>query len=212
MTFDFDATEKLNFFDALDLDETEHHILQNRDLTLQNCKYYASLNLPSQVNLMNVSSKFSVLHHNVRSLVKNGQLFKDFLANIGLTFSCMLITETWLRDVSVSVEIPNYSFYCSNRDNRRGGGVGIYVNNALNYITRPELGCMTSNLEGIAIEIQRCNDKNIVIVCLYRPPDGNLSEAMQTIQSVFDKLRRENKLCSLYWWRHECKSFGLHCE
>jgi len=193
MSSEFQIPEKLNFFDFLEAEEDEYEILRHRIVTLQSCKYFKENDISQQQVLFNQTNRFSLIHHNVRSLVKNGHKFKDFLASAGITFSCILVTETWLKDTVPATDIPNYTFNSANRNERNGGGVGIYVHKHADYHVRPDLCCMGHSLESIAIEITRQDGKNIIVVCYYRPPDGNLKEACKTIQNVLDKLRHENK-------------------
>ena len=62
-------------------------------------------------------------------------------------FSIISLTETWLNEQnSENFGLSNYNFVCSNRVNKRGGGLGIYVSNDLNYKLRPDLNI---NQDGI---------------------------------------------------------------
>ena len=130
--------DKFNLFDSLDLSEPEQELFQNRAATLDSCSFFSPLKLQDQEGLLRSADTFRLLHHNVRSLKKNGEKFKDFLYNTNVTFSAILISETWLRNAIPHPEITNYTFSGQNRQNRVGGGVGIYVNNALNFHVRKD--------------------------------------------------------------------------
>jgi hypothetical protein len=46
------------------------------------------------------------------------------------------ITETWLNDSNKdNFELDGYKFININRTNKRGGGVGLYIANELQYKT-----------------------------------------------------------------------------
>ena len=46
---------------------------------------------------------------------------------LGISESIISFTETWLNDKnSENVNLSNFDFICSNRENRKGGGVGFF--------------------------------------------------------------------------------------
>jgi len=102
---------QLKLFDLLDVEEGEYDLLINRANTLDNCRYYSPISLSTQNSYFQTPNVFRLLHHNVRSLVKNGETFKDFLHNANMSISAILVTETWLRDGVPITEIPNFSFF-----------------------------------------------------------------------------------------------------
>ena len=85
------------------------------------------------------SNCFSLLHLNIRSLPRNYDNFTRFLANVDSKFSIMGVTETWLKDSGYSLDIEGYDFIPNPRPSRIGGGVGIYVDNDLEFKLRPDL-------------------------------------------------------------------------
>ena len=199
-------TEKFDPFGYLDLDESEHEVLCHRIDTLDNCKYLTPFSIPAQHDsfkraaqngLPSLASKFTMLHHNVRSLAKNGEQFKDFLYNTGLSLSCILVTETWLNDSILPTSIPGFTLCHQNREGRIGGGVAIYLHSSLNFVRRDDLSCNSTIIESIFIEIERVDCKNIIVGCLYRPPEGSILQCNDEIEMLLDKLRTENKIIFL---------------
>ena len=185
-THDFQA--KLSLFDLLDADEGEKQLLQNRNHTLDTCTYYSPISLPTQHNYLKTSNTFQLLLHNVRSLVKNGETFKDFLSNANILPSTILVTETWLRDCVPPTVIPNYSFYGKNREGKMGGGVGIFVHNKNNCIERLDLIRNSAAMEHVSVELDRNSDINIIVSCIYRPPDTNFNQFITELQILLQKL------------------------
>ena len=59
---------------------------------------------------------------------------KECLSTLQISFDVIAISETWFqKDNAESLKIINFISYYTNRiDNKRGGGVAIYVNEALN--------------------------------------------------------------------------------
>ena len=168
-----DFQDKFSLFDLLDADEGQKQLLLNRNLTLDNCRYYSPISLPTQHNYLTTSNTFQLLLHNVRSLVKNGETFKDFLANANIFPSTILVTETWLRDCVPPTQIPQYSFCGRNREGKMGGGVGIFIHNTNNFKERLDLIRKSPSMEHISVELDRSSDKNMIISCIYTPPDTN---------------------------------------
>ena len=87
----------------------------------------------------------------------------------------MGITETWLRESSVeSNNIDGYRFISKCRDNRAGGGVGLYISNDLNTIVRSDLNFDdNSNTDALFIEINRNQECSVIVGVVYRAPDQN---------------------------------------
>lgn len=82
--------------------------------------------------------KFYVGHLNCQSIRPSPNSVKfDELKSIlsGSRFDIFAISETWLKPVvsSKAVSIPGYKFYRNDRENMRGGGVGVYVSNTIRH-------------------------------------------------------------------------------
>jgi hypothetical protein len=80
------------------------------------------------------NNSFSLLHLNVRSLLGNLDKFNILLSNIKKPFSVIGITETWLNDQTYDlVDISGYKFVSNHRTTKPGVGVGLYLQNSLEY-------------------------------------------------------------------------------
>ena len=65
-------------------------------------------------------------------------------------FDIITLSETWLRNdtnLLQYVQIPGYSFCCKNRDERREGGVGIYIKDTIKYKKRQDFGKLEETIE-----------------------------------------------------------------
>lgn len=89
-------------------------------------------------------------------------------------FDVISINETWLNSTidDCEVNIDGYEILRKDRNDRRGGGVAIYVRNSINYKLRSDL--MVDNLEMLVIEISKPKSKSFLINTWYRPPDTPL--------------------------------------
>ena len=100
------------------------------------------------------NSRFSVLHLNIRSINQNFSELTDLLISLDHRFHAIGITETWLNDYNHSVSIENYEFIHSYRKNRSGGGVGLYLENNLDYKIRSNLKFVNSKLtDSLFVEV-----------------------------------------------------------
>ena len=85
----------------------------------------------------------SVLHLNIRSIIKNFENFKMFLSNsdldlnLNLDFYHNCFSETWLNDSNVdnsNYELPNYVSVHQMRNHYKGGGVSVYIHKNSEFI------------------------------------------------------------------------------
>ena len=95
-------------------------------------------------------------------------------------------------------ELEGYNFEASNRINKKGGGVGIYVSKETEYNIRNALAeNIEDSIETIFIEISNSNGKNIIIGVIYRPPNNKLELFENAINNLLSKIGNENKICYL---------------
>lgn len=114
----------------------------------------------------NISScdrvSFSIFHHNVRSIVNKHDDFINFLATLRYEFSVIGLTETWLTKNNMDeLSIQGYNFVGQTRNNKHGGGVGMYVNKLHQFTERTDLSINIENIiEAPFIELKE-NPQNI---------------------------------------------------
>ena len=112
-------------------------------------------------------------------------------------FSVIALTETWLTNENCSLYgISNYNSHHIVRENRRGGGVSIFVNPLLSFKTRPDIEKCDDNIECAFIEILQnplnsaCNP---LIGAVYRPPNSNADQFNDN--ELLNKVKSEHKTC-----------------
>ena len=101
----------------------------NLDNTLQinkiSCNYYSPNELRGEIAEITNKNQFSIYKFDY---------FKELLNSLDTTFKVIGLTETWLNDYNDdSFKLPKYEYIGSNRTNKKGGGVGIYVSKQLQY-------------------------------------------------------------------------------
>ena len=145
------------------------------------------------------NESFSLFHYNIRSIPSNLESLTDYLHVLKFNFSVIALTETWLTNENCSLYgICNYNSHHSVRENRRGGGVSIFVNPLISFKTRPDLEKCDDNIECAFIQILQnplnstCNP---LIGAVYRPPNSNAVQFNDSLNELLNKVKSEQKTC-----------------
>ena len=77
----------------------------------------------------------SIIQINIRGIInKQAELSKVLNTSNKKKIDIAILSETWLSDASkLKVNIPGYDFLGEQRTTKKGGGVGILINNELKY-------------------------------------------------------------------------------
>ena len=90
--------------------------------------------LNNRVTSFDDKTNFSIIHFNTRSLIRNFDQLNLLLRNLNMPFSVIGVSETWLTNCTAEhVNIRGYNFVSNHRKSKTGGGVGIYLQNGLEY-------------------------------------------------------------------------------
>ena len=190
-------------------DSDSRHLLRNSDIDpdsnilfdtsnlLSNCIYLTT----NEFNKISITSNdtFSLFHLNIRSFSKHFENLSEFLSTLNMSFSCIGISETWLHEHNQALyNISGYSFISNVRQHKLGGGVGLFIKTDLQFKLRNDLQSTNSKLyESIFVEIIQNNGKNIIVGCVYKPPDTSVTEFNNSIKIILSKISSENKLSYL---------------
>jgi hypothetical protein len=199
LKFDEDRLESL-FFNPIDQPKSNDVFSSYLDPDLNAFQHSASnYMVEDELNtkLDDNNNSFSLLHLNARSLLGNLDKLKILLSNIKKPFSVIGITETWLNDQTHDlVDISGYKFVSNHRTTKPGGGVGLYLQNSLEYklcskcnYTNPDL------IESIFVEICIPNGKNIIVGTVYRPPNQNVAAFLEKFNEIISIISKDNKPC-----------------
>ena len=148
-------------------------------------------------------NKFSSVAVNIRSLSNPKKLgkLKLFVKALSLQPSIIAINETHLRDNESGPHsniLSDYHFISNCRKSHSGGGVGFYINDALNYKIRDDLTIMDDKMfESLFIEI-KCAEKTIIYGTIYRSPktdSDSINVFLNYLKSCLAILNKSNKLC-----------------
>ena len=136
-----------------------------------------------------VSSKFNIIHQNIRS-ARNNNIDEIFatLDSMKTNFQILMLSETWLDDIGIScINLPNFTAYHSIRPARNGGGVSMFVHNKFNASLIPSMNINNNVIESVGVKLNYCN-KNYNFICVYRPPKSSLDAFNNAISDMLSDL------------------------
>lgn len=138
-----------------------------------------------------------ILSLNIRSLVPKYEQITCILEKYSIDFLC--ITETWLTGNTHDNQIKPINFNTSRQDRlarKRGGGLCIFANSRFNCRCEKyqHLVINNTNLELQLLEILLPCSKPLILINLYRPPSGNILEALELIQNSLNELDQNSEV------------------
>ena len=161
---------------------------------LNNCCYRE----PNDVDkLETTNAKLKVLFLNIRSLPDKIDQLQDLLSTLkdkNYEIDLILICETFINDSNLGrCKLANYAFEEMHRQNKAGGGVGIFINTKLKYKIRNDLTIFDEGFfESIFIELDSKN-KTIITGSVYRVPNTNEKQFIDKYSNIIEKINAENK-------------------
>ena len=114
------------------------------------CNYYDSETFHRE--FCNDRHKFSTFSYNIRSLPNKWVDFQNMISDLNkndFNFSVVAVQEVWNVPSGVTYDLPGYrSFHYkirdpSGRNNNAGGGIGLWVNDNLDYDVIEELSVLS---------------------------------------------------------------------
>ena len=156
--------------------------------------YYYSIDSFNE-NFYNLNnSDFSLMHVNIRSLSKNGDSLVAFLSTLTINFDVICLTETWGQNSTVlNSYFPDYQgYHCCRSVGERGGGVSVFISNALDTEIFKNISRSNKNIEYIFLNLS-LNKHNFKIGCIYRPPHNNHDGFIIEIENLLSSIGRNNE-------------------
>ena len=113
----------------------------------------------------------------------------------------ILISESWLNDTNSDMfSITGYKHEYLYRENRKGGGVSLFIQNNLAYKTREDLNLIKKNIETVFIEVDKDQivlSRNAIIGLVYRPPNTDINTFNNITNTILTLSQSENKTAYL---------------
>ena len=99
--------------------------------------------------------------------------------NLNTIFHFIGLSETWATKANQDLlDITGYSHeQCIRSNNKKGGGVSLYIHNSIQYKKRDDLAFPTKLYETIFVEVDKTifhTHRNVVIGEIYNPPSSKL--------------------------------------
>ena len=107
-------------------------------------------------------NRTSIAHLNTQCLSSTFDEFHVMLNEY--QFDIITISETWLIDNQKLLDyvyISGYNLEYANRDNKRGGGVGVYIKETFTYTERKDIN-LDKSIEHYWLEVSGLNKKQLV--------------------------------------------------
>ena len=115
-----------------------------------------------------------------------------------ITYSTVpAVTETWINENSVDrFCINSYQHESWYRNERKGGGVSLFIRQNLSYITLNDVSICNESIESLFVElvhIRSSPGKSIIIGVVYRPPNTEVTVFNEVMEDLLHKLRLNQK-------------------
>ena len=151
------------------------------------CRYYTveELNNTSE-SLVNC---ISVICFNIRSFSKNIDEFLGFLANCNHVFDILVLTETWAKDITQSLNhLTGYNSFHNYRSMRNGGGISVYVKETINGDMSEIINISNDNIECVGINLTFHNSSFLVsLLGVYRSPKGDKNVFLSSLDELLNR-------------------------
>ena len=178
------------------------HFFNSFNQHVANCNYLTEASFSKAICTPNLKKQsLSICHLNIRSIRKNLTAFENYVDMLQYEFPIIGFTETWLSDNDYDLyDIAGYNMIENHRSNQCGGGVAICVKEGIEYTVRSDLVVFNEVMESVYVEIEKSQfstSKNIIIGTIYRKPDSDIRNFIDSLSLKLNKLSNENKLVYL---------------
>ena len=182
-----------------DIDPDLNLLMNEND---RSCHYHtiSEYNLTNN-NFPNLNS-FSLFNQNMQSFQAKKSKLESFLSSLNQEFHSIVLTETWnTREFVNLCFIDNFNavhtyrpLYNSNHGGV-GGGVSIFSLKTLYKISKIEnLSLCNAHIETCVAEVSSLQSNGqIIIVGVYRPPRGSVSDFLIELEGILSSIFLQNK-------------------
>ena len=100
------------------------------------------------------------------------------------------LNKTWLRtETEKYIDIPGYDWIGKSRKRKKGGSIGILISSNQKYRHRADLELMDPQFEHLVVEL-KVNEGSVLIVSLYRPPNTDQSNWINSYKELIIRLKK----------------------
>lgn len=130
----------------------------------------------------------TILHQNIQCITTSLAALSIIVNTIAVRVICL--SEHWLTRNSLAlINIKDFtliSCYC--RDENKHGGTAIFLHNELRGTSYSEITNLSIDSEIEISALTLCLKEKISIICIYRPPTGNINIFFETLDVVLSLL------------------------
>jgi len=124
----------------------------------------------------------SISHLNTQSMTST---FDEFQLMVHQTkFDIITLSKTWLkndRHLLEYVKLPGYNFTYRNRDEKRGGGVDIYIKDTIQFKIRNDIVNVDKSIEHLWVEVKGKNKHSSYLIGVFYQPSSETKHKLEWI-------------------------------
>lgn len=142
-----------------------------------------------------VRENLSVMYTNAQSCanMKTFDEIKCFIMECQCNIDVIVITETWFKKTELMLyNIDGYVANHSCRNDRRGGGVSIYVRSPIQIVN---CEMIEAEINLVCVDIVNCKLNKVRIIGAYRPPNA---ANYRTYMRALDKIINEKTIINTF--------------
>ena len=136
----------------------------------------------NHLDILNANrNRISISHLNTQSITSSFAEFEAMLMRY--KFDIITLSETWLKDnphLLNHVTIPGYKTEFNNRDGKRGGGVGLYIKENLQYKRRNDIIQKDKSIEHLWLQVN--SEKDSFLLAVFYQPSSVLVDKRMWLQ------------------------------
>lgn len=139
---------------------------------------------------LGTEASFQIIVQNIRSIYKNFEEFRVFMARSRVDYHIIMLTECWLRDTDAIPIIDNYRVFQTVKHHNQSSGVVVYIRSDLENVDvyEPDI----DEADCLIIKI----DNNHAFVCIYRSPSFvSVTGFLDSLDKVLIDLKYIPNLC-----------------
>jgi len=144
-------------------------------------------------NFANYDFLFSCFNLNIASLNKHHEDLQTLLSDVEVSFDMINLCE--IRDVNLENFhniFPQYSFVYKKPIGKMTGGVGMYLNNKLDFLVLDDYALNTPLIDTLSVKINFTRQRPIIICNIYRHHSISIREFIDHFKVLMKKLESIN--------------------
>ena len=189
MCIEADVLNKV--FDPFKDTDIELPTLQNKFKYISSaCDFHNVDNIHAK--LPNSCNTLNLFHLNIRSIINKRDDLISLMKDCNVQWRAIAVSETWLnKSIENMYSLPNYCSFFSSRENRIGGGAGLYIKTDLNP-TRSHIPPFTT-ADVVCVEVNFINQPNLLICRIYKPPNTDKFIFIAELEKLLIYFSKVNK-------------------